>query len=266
MEIIKILLLSLVEGFTEFIPVSSTGHMLILNEYIGYDEVSADTFIIFIQLGAILAAVFVYWEKFVLLIPRPGRFKEIVYSESFPSYTHIILACLPVMVGGLLFYKQIKTVLFNPQSVSVALVAGGIAMILAERYAKGRVEKVEQITPMQALGVGLFQCFALIPGMSRSGSTIIGSLILGIKLRPAVDFSFIIAVPVMTAAVSYELYKSMGMLSTADIPAFLLGFGASFFFALVSIRWFLKILARVPLAAFGGYRILLGLAVLLLSS
>ena len=265
MDLFKILLLSLIEGLTEFIPVSSTGHMLILNNLFAEDEAVTDVFIIFIQLGAILAAVIVYWERFLMLLPRKTEdIQKVLYSPIFPSFTHIFLAIFPVMLGGLIFYHDIKTVLFNSYTVSITLVLGGVAMILAEKLCKEKIATIEQITPLTAFYIGLFQCFALIPGVSRSGSTIIGSLLLGVKLRPAVDFSFIIAAPVISAAVIYDLYKNYAILSIDDIPSFLTGFVASFIFAFLSIRWFLKILTKLKLTTFGIYRIILGVVVFLL--
>ncbi|MDT8445347.1 MAG: undecaprenyl-diphosphate phosphatase [bacterium] len=265
---IQAFLTALVEGLTEFVPVSSTGHMILFGDLIGFRGDKAETFTVFIQLGAILAAALIYQDRFLGLIPKAGQepfFKRLFWGQSRPTAVHFILAVLPILVAGLLLHQIIKEQLFSVQVVAYGLIVGGVLMILAEKWPKKFVaERVDQITPKQALIVGLGQCMAIWPGMSRSGSTMITSLMIGIRHQAAAEFSFIIAVPVMVAAVSYDLYKSWGFLEASDAGYFALGFVVAFGVAWGSIRWFLRVLGKVGLIPFGIYRILLGGLVLFL--
>lgn len=265
---IQALLTAVVEGLTEFVPVSSTGHMILFGDWIGFTGDKAETFTVFIQLGAILAAALIYKDRFLGLIPSAGPepfFRRLLWGQSRPTALHFILAVLPILVAGLLLHKIIKEQLFSVTVVAYGLILGGVLMVIVERVPKRFVaETVDQITLKQSLIVGLGQCMAIWPGMSRSGSTMITSLLIGIKHKAAADFSFIVAVPVMVAAVSYDLYKSWGFLEASDAGYFALGFVVAFLVAWGSIRWFLGVLGQVGLIPFGLYRIALGLFVLYL--
>ncbi len=251
------LALALIEGLTEFIPVSSTGHMILLGEGIGFTGDRAHSYEVFIQLGAILAALVYYQERFLGLLPQgPGGWKNLLLGPTRPQGLHILLAILPVLLGGFLLHGVIKTRLFSADTVAWGLmIGGGLLDRLPLLFAAG---SLEQVSLRQAGWIGLGQCLALWPGMSRSGSTMIASMLAGVERRPAADFSFIIAVPVMAAAVSYDLYKSWHFLTLNDAPLFCLGFVAAFVVAYGSIRWFLSVLHRWGLAPFGLYRIALG--------
>jgi undecaprenyl-diphosphatase len=267
---VKAVLLAVLEGLTEFIPVSSTGHMIIFGHWINFTGEKADTFEIFIQLGAILAVVVIYSDKFLGLIPekKDGKswLKTIFQGDSNPTLSHITVATIPVLIIGFLLYKTIKTYLFGPITVAIGLIVGGVLMIIAEKLPLVQeTDSVEEISIRQALIVGLGQCLAMWPGMSRSGSTMITSLLVGIKHKPAADFSFIIAVPVMFAAVGYDLLKSWHFLALEDFSYFGVGFVLSFVVAWFSIKWFLRILTTFKLLPFGLYRVCIGALVLYLS-
>lgn len=260
-EYLFAVLLGLLEGLTEFIPVSSTGHLVLLQHYLGFTDDAADTFAIFIQLGAILAVVVLYKERFLGLF----KFSE-SESSGFRGWDGILklfVACLPAFVSGFLLHKYIKSMLFFPVPIALALLVGGVVMIFVERTGlKVKTEKVEDITLRQCFAIGCFQCLALWPGMSRSGSTIIGGLCVGLNRTLAAEFSFLVAVPVMCAAVGYDLLKSATALASSDIVTFAIGFIISFVTAVVAIKWFMKLLSRWTLAPFGVYRVLLAILVL----
>ncbi|MGK0288694.1 MAG: undecaprenyl-diphosphatase [bacterium] len=259
-EILSAVITAVIEGLTEFIPVSSTGHMILFGELINFNSKSADTFKIFIQLGAILAITLIYKEKFLALIPsKNASLKEVFVGKKTPNVLHFTLAVFPALLAGFFLYKTIKTQLFSPTVVAIGLIVGGVIMIIVDRAVKKfEVKTVEEITHKQAFIIGLGQCFALWPGMSRSGSTMVTSLLLGIKHKAAADFSFIIAVPVMVAAVGYDMLKSYKSLSSGDLVYFGIGFVVAFLVSWVSVKWFLKVLTQIKLAPFGIYRIIIG--------
>ncbi len=262
---LKAFAIALIEGLTEFIPVSSTGHMILLGDLIEFQGEVAHSYEIFIQLGAILAALWVYKEQYLNLLPKKGEslLHSLFFGSKGPTGLHIALGIVPILIGGFLFHKTIKSELFSSHTVALGLVVGGVLMILFDLLApKVTTEKVEEMTQVQAGIIGLGQCLALWPGMSRSGSCMIAGIFGGMKHKAAADFSFIIAIPVMTAAVGYDLLKSWKFLSLGDIPLFLLGFVTAFFVALLSIRWFLRVLGRLGLLPFGVYRLLVGGATL----
>jgi len=237
--------------------------MILFGDLIGFVGEKAESFTVFIQLGAILAAFLIYKERFFGLIPthtQGGFFKNLFWGQSRPTASHFIAACLPISLVGLVLYKIIKEQLFSVEVVAIGLIVGGVLMILIELLPNKRfsAEALEQISLKQAFLIGLGQCMAIWPGMSRSGSTMVTSLLVGVKHRAAADFSFIVAVPVMVAAVGYDLYKSWHLLETADAGYFALGFFTAFGVAWLSIRWFLTVLARLGLIPFGIYRILVG--------
>lgn len=263
-EFLKACSIAVVEGLTEFIPVSSTGHMILLGHFIEFVGPKAATFQIFIQSGAILAVVFIYHHRFRGLIPsrevQAPFVKQLLTGRQYPNGMQILLSILPIMVAGALFHRVIKQVLFHPLTVSAGLIIGGILMILVEcRPGNKPMRDLPDITFRQAFLIGLGQCFALWPGMSRSGSTMIAGLYLGIRHKSIADFSFIIAVPVMLAAVCFDILKSLHHLSLADVPVFSAGFLIAFLVAWGSIKWFLSVLTRLGLVPFGFYRIGIGL-------
>lgn len=255
--------LGLLEGLTEFIPVSSTGHMILLGDAIGFEGERAQAFQVFIQLGAILAVVWLYSARFLALLPWRQASGQSGGFSGWAGVLKLALGCLPAFVAGFLWHDFIKTNLFSSELVAYALIVGGLVMILVDRPGqKKQIESVEQLSFWTCLGIGIFQCFALWPGMSRSGSTIIGGLLLGCHRKVAAEYSFLVAVPVMCAAVAYDLYKSMGILSANDLQIFAIGFLVAFVTAIFAVKFFIAVLNRVTLAPFGYYRILLGVLVL----
>jgi undecaprenyl-diphosphatase len=256
--LLKGFLLGIVEGITEFIPVSSTGHLILAGDLLGFDDEKAKVFEVFIQLGAILSVLYLYREKVSGVIRElPGR-KE---ARSFA--VNIMVAFLPAAFLGLLAHKAIKAYLFNPVTVAGALIAGGVAILLIERMDhRSLVKNVDKITLKQAVGAGLAQCLALFPGVSRSGATILGGLVIGFDRRVAVEFSFFLAIPTMFAATGYDLVKSLHALSLSDVPLFLAGFVTAFFSALIVIKAFLGYVSKHDFSGFAYYRIVFGLLVL----
>ena len=260
---LKAILIAVVEGLTEFIPVSSTGHMILIGNFIKFTGEKAATFEIFIQAGAILAVVIIYRNTFSGLIPTKMTprhfFKSLFMGKSYPTGLHILLSITPIMIAGFLLYSIIKTHLFSPITVSFGLIIGGILMIVVEYLPiKQTITRLEDISYRQSFLIGLGQCLAIWPGMSRSGSTMITGLLLGIKHKPIADFSFIIAVPVMFAAVIFDVFKALELLEIGDLGYFGIGFFVAFFVAWASIKWFLNILTKVRLIPFGIYRTILG--------
>jgi len=259
--------LGIVEGVTEYIPVSSTGHLILFGTAIGFDAGGEGAFEVFIQLGAILAVLVLYTGRFTGLLDFSGGYqlREERGFTGLQGLTKLGLACLPAFVLGFLFHEFIKSHLFSPLPVAAALIFGGIVMVFIDRIVRAqRIETLEDISYARSFGIGLFQCFALWPGMSRSGSTIVGGMILGLDKKIAAEFSFLVAVPVMFAAVTYDMWKNFGLLSADDIMPFAVGFLVSFITAVVSIKFLMEILKRYSLAPIGYYRIVVGILVLLL--
>jgi undecaprenyl-diphosphatase len=256
----KAALLGLVEGVTEFIPVSSTGHLILVSHWLGETGEAAKTFDIFIQLGAILAIVWLYRTRLVHVV-RSARSDPA--SRRF--VLNLIIAFLPAAIVGFLAHDWIKARLFTPVVVATALVAGGLVILLIERLRpRERVADVADVRPPTALGIGLAQVLSLIPGTSRSGATIMGGYALGLSRRAATEFSFFLSIPVMFAATLYDLLKSRGALGAADLPAFTVGFVVAFVSAVIVVKAFLGYISRHSFRAFAWYRIALGVAILLL--
>lgn len=236
--------------------------MILVGNYLGFEGPRADTFTVFIQLGAILAVVYLYFKRFLSLLDFKERGSGMSGKKGIMA---IGVACAPVFLLGVLFRDPIKHYLFNPTSVAAALIVGGLLMIVLEtRRPPERVKTLEELTLGNALAVGVAQCLALWPGMSRSASTMLGGLLVGINRTVAAEFSFLVAVPVMCAAVTFDMLKSISYLTSGDIPLFALGFIVSFIVAIVAIKGFIGLLSRFTLRPFGVYRIIVGLLVLAL--
>lgn len=257
----KAALLGVLEGVTEFIPVSSTGHLILASHWLGRTDEAAKTFDIFIQLGAILAIVWLYRARLV---------HSVVAARTEPAsrrfLLNLLISFLPAAIVGFLAHDWIKARLFTPTVVALALVVGGLLILLIERLRPpGPVADVDEIRPATALRVGLAQVLSLIPGISRSGATIMGGYALGLSRLAATEFSFFLAIPIMFAATLFDLLKSLGALTLADVPVFAVGFGVSFLSAVVVVKAFVGyISSRHSFAAFAWYRIVLGAVLLVL--
>lgn len=251
------LIMGLVEGLTEFIPVSSTGHLVLTGHLLGFEGDVAKTFEVVIQLGSILAVVVFFWKRLWSLV-GVGKKKE---GPSL-NLLHIIIAGIPAGLAGVLFHSFIKEHFFSVQTVIFSLIAGGVLMIIAEKVPKKyTAHTLDEITYKQSFQIGLWQCLALCPGFSRSGSTISGGILSGVSHKASAEFTFILAVPMMIAASGLDLIKSWDTLSTSHIPLFATGFITAFVVALFAIVFFLKLLEKVKLTPFAIYRFVLAIAV-----
>ena len=250
--------LGLVEGLTEFLPVSSTGHLILLVDLLGFQAPPGTLFEIVIQLGAILAVIWVYRAKIVTVVVGLPRERG---AQRFTI--NILLAFLPAMAIGALAYDVIKGVLFSPWVVSVALITGGVAIILIERLQKcGRYRAPEDIPVLKAMAIGLFQCTAMVPGVSRSGATIMGALLVGVERRAAAEFSFLLAIPTMLAATVYDLYKNRDILTVDNLTVIAVDFSVVFVVAMVVVRGVLGFISRHGFVPFAVYRITIGVVML----
>jgi undecaprenyl-diphosphatase len=252
------LILGIIEGLTEFLPVSSTGHLILAGQLLGFNDEKGKVFEIAIQFAAILAVV---WEYRA----RLGHALVSVTSEpaSQRLAINLFVAFLPAAVLGFLFLKQIKTYLFNPMVVATALIVGGVLILWAERRKHVvRAETIDEMTWRDALKVGFAQALAMIPGTSRSGATIIGGLFFGLSRRTAAEFSFFLAIPTMFAATSYDVYKNWHLFSANDIGLFAVGGAASFISALLAVRGLIRFISRHDFTVFAWYRIVFGIVVL----
>ncbi len=259
-SMIEAALLGLVEALTEFLPVSSTGHLIIAAELLKFQGPPGKVFEVVIQTGAILAILVLYfrrfWDVLVGLPSDPGARRFVMA---------IALAFLPAAVIGVAAHKYIKFYLFNPTVVGISLILGGIAILVIERIRPvPTVNQIENFTPKLALGIGAVQCIAMIPGVSRSGATILGALLMGVTRRAAAEFSFFLAVPTLAGAAVYDLYKSRDDLSADGLGLIAIGFVAAFLASLWVIRWFVGFVSRHGFAPFAWYRIVAG-AVLLVA-
>jgi undecaprenyl-diphosphatase len=263
MLLVKAAVKGLVEGLTEFLPISSTGHLILAGALLGFDDDKAKVFDIAIQTGAIFAVILVYWQKIKdTLVTLPSS----KLSQRFAI--NVLIAFIPAVVLGLLFGKAIKANLFNPVVVASTFIVGGLIILWAEKRQENNpqlavIQDVDQMTHWDALKVGLVQCLAMIPGTSRSGATIIGGMFLGLSRKAATDFSFYLAIPTLIGAGVYSLYKERSLLSLADAPLFGVGLLVSFISAWLCIRWLLKFIATHSFVGFAYYRIAFGLIVLL---
>jgi undecaprenyl-diphosphatase len=252
------LILGIVEGLTEFLPISSTGHQIIVADLINFGGERAMAFNIIIQLGAILAVVWEFRRKIIDVVVGLPKQRQ---AQRFT--VNLLIAFLPAVVLGVLFADWIHEYLFNPITVATALVVGGIIMLWAERREHTvHAERVDDMTWVDALKVGCAQCLAMIPGTSRSGSTIIGGLLFGLSRKTATEFSFFLAMPTMVGAAVYSGYKYHHLFQPADFPVFAIGFITSFVFAMIAVRGLLKFIATHSYAVFAWYRIAFGLLIL----
>lgn len=256
-EYLIAVIIGVVEGITEYLPISSTGHMILVGNMMGFTGEKASVFEVFIQLGAILAVLILYREKFLNMI-RPERLNLRSITDKGLSMVHIMVAIVPVMIIGYILHKPIKEKLFSTETVIIGLVLGSIVMFCAEKFSRDHlVDDVEDISIKQAFLVGLFQILSLWPGFSRSGSTISGGLILGMTRKAAAEFSFIIAVPLMSVACLYDFLKIWKSLTIGDLKFFAIGFVVAFVVAYLSIIWLIRFLNKSTLASFAVYRIIL---------
>ena len=260
--LIKAAIMGVVEGLTEFLPISSTGHLILAGALLGFDDEKAKVFDIAIQTGAIFAVIMVYWQKIkstVVALPTQRQAQRLALN--------VLIAFLPAVLLGLLFGKAIKAHLFTPTVVASTFIIGGLIILWAERRqarnpAVARIQEADDMTAVDALKVGLAQCLAMVPGTSRSGATIIGGMLLGLSRKAATDFSFYLAIPTLIGAGAYSLYKERALLSLADLPVFTVGLVFSFLSAWLCVRWLLRFIATHSFVGFAWYRIVFGLVVL----
>lgn len=258
--LLKAAIMGVVEGLTEFLPISSTGHLILAGALLGFDDAKAKVFDIAIQTGAIFAVILVYWERIrttVAALPTQRQAQRFALN--------VLIGFLPAVVLGLLLGKAIKAHLFTPVVVASTFIVGGFIILWAERrqQAAVRIQSVDEMGPLDALKVGLVQCLAMVPGTSRSGATIIGGMLLGLSRKAATDYSFFLAIPTLIGAGVYSLYKERGLLSVADVPLFTVGLVFSFISAWLCVRWLLRYISSHSFVPFAYYRIVFGLVVLL---
>lgn len=250
------IIMGIVEGLTEFLPISSTGHLILAGYALDFTGPKAAAFEIIIQFGAILAVVLIYWSRFIGLIrPQAGR----AFGGLRGIYL-LFLTCLPASVLGLVAHSTIKQYLWGPKSVALALAVGAVLILILEfrpSKKKASCRSLDELTPKLALGIGLFQCLSLWPGFSRSASTIMGGMFLGASRTMAAEYSFIAAVPILAAASSYEFLKNMDLFSWSELPMLGIGFVVSFISAWVAVRTFIKLLQVFTLRPFAVYRLIL---------
>ena len=271
MLLIKAAVMGVVEGLTEFLPISSTGHLILAGALLGFDDDKAKVFDIAIQTGAMFAVVLVFWEKIsstVMALPSQRMARRFAVN--------VLIAFLPAVLLGLLFGKAIKEHLFIPTVVASTFILGGLVILWVERWGRSplhdghpddhvRIVNVESMSPLDALKVGLVQCLAMVPGTSRSGATIIGGMMLGLSRKAATEFSFYLAIPTLMGAGAYSLYKERALLSVADVPMFAVGLVFSFISAWLCVRWLLRYISTHNFVPFAWYRIAFGAVVLITS-
>ncbi len=258
MDFIRAIILGIVEGLTEFLPISSTGHLILVNHWISFSSDFTPVFDVVIQVGAILAVVVYFWRKLF-----PFGKSHVERHQAILTWKKTLIGVLPAILVGGLFGGMISRSLFNPLVVALALLIGGVVLIVVDRwYRRPRVDSIHKLTYKMAFGIGLIQCFAMIPGTSRSAATIIGAMLLGASRFVAVEFSFFLAVPTLIAASAYSLLKHHELFTGAQIELLAVGFVTSFIVALAVIAGFMNYISRKDLKVFGWYRIVLALIVL----
>ncbi len=262
---IKIIIMGIVEGLTEFLPISSTGHLILAGSLLNFTGEKVKVFEIVIQAGAMLA---VCWEYRVRIFSVMLNFRHDILARRF--VLNVLVAFLPAVILGLAFGKMIKAHLFKPVPVAMAFIVGALIIWVVERrnrrHLTSRVDSVDDMSTMDAIKVGLAQCFALIPGTSRSGATIIGAMAFGLSRRAATEFSFFLAIPTLFGATIYSLYKERALLSAADLPMFGLGGLAAFVSAFLCVRWLLRFISTHDFMIFVWYRLVFGVLVLVTAS
>lgn len=261
--LIKAAVMGVVEGLTEFLPISSTGHLILAGSLLGFTDDKSKVFDIAIQTGAIVAVILVYWQR--LRATAAGLGSE---ERSRRFVLNVAIGFLPAVVLGLLLGKAIKAHLFTPVVVASTFIIGGLIILWAEKRSQAsvRIAHVDDMQPLDALKVGLVQCLAMIPGTSRSGATIIGGMLLGLSRQAATDFSFFLAIPTLIGAGAYSLYKERALLSMSDLPMFSVGLLFSFLSAWLCVRWLLRYVATHNFVPFAWYRIAFGILVLVSAS
>ena len=257
--LLKAAIMGVVEGLTEFLPISSTGHLILAGSLLGFDDAKAKVFDIAIQTGAIFAVILVYWQKIratLVALPTDRQAQRFALN--------VLIGFLPAVVLGLLFGKAIKAHLFTPVVVASTFIVGGLIILWAERRPTTavRVQQVDDMTALDALKVGLVQCLAMVPGTSRSGATIIGGMVLGLSRKAATDYSFFLAIPTLIGAGIYSLYKERALRAATDLPLFAVGLLFSFLSAWLCVRWLLRYISTHNFVAFAYYRIAFGVVVL----
>ncbi len=258
-DLIKAIFLGIIEGLTEFLPVSSTAHLLISSYLIDFQSIKNNVFEIVIQIGAIFAICLIYRKKLFDVALNLNEKK----SQKFLS--NLILAFIPAALIGLALHGFIKEYLFSNLVIAIALIIGGIAMIIIDKKPrKSSIEEVDNIKPLKAFYIGLFQCLAMIPGVSRSGATIIGGLLLGLNRKTAAEFSFFLAIPTIAAATVFDLYKNFSQLTFSNAEIILAGLFSAFISAILVIKWFINFVSKNNFVIFGIYRILVGILILCL--
>jgi undecaprenyl-diphosphatase len=267
LTLIKAAVMGVVEGLTEFLPISSTGHLILAGSMLGFHDEKAKVFDIAIQTGAILAVIWVYWHKvWGTLVALPHQ------REARRFAAHVLIGFLPAAVLGLLLGKAIQAHLFTPQVVATTFILGGFVILWAEGRQRPRsahdhpddrvrIHHVENMSPLDALKVGLVQCLAMVPGTSRSGATIIGGMLLGLSRKAATEFSFYLAMPTLIGAGVYSLYKQRDILAWSDLPMFAVGLVFSFASAWLCVRWLLRYIATHSFVPFAWYRIAFGVLI-----
>jgi undecaprenyl-diphosphatase len=258
--LIKAAIMGIVEGLTEFLPISSTGHLILAGSLLNFTGEKAKVFEIAIQTGAIFAVMLVYWQKIretMVALPTQKKAQQFTLN--------VIIAFIPAVVLGLLFGKAIKANLFTPVVVASTFIIGGFIILWAEKRQQTavRVHSVDDMSALDAIKVGLVQCLALIPGTSRSGATIIGGMLLGLSRKAATDFSFFLAMPTLIGAGAYSLVKERHVLTSGDVPMFIVGLVFSFISAWLCVRWLLRYISTNNFVPFAWYRIVFGIIVLI---
>lgn len=256
--LLKALVLGIIEGLTEFLPISSTGHLIVAGDLLNYTNEQSKVFKIVIQLGAILAVCWEYRQRISEVVSGLGT-----DSVQQRFALHLMAGFLPAAILGVLFYSTIKTYLFNPITVASALIVGGLVILYVEkRVYHPRIETMDALTWRTALKIGFAQSLAMFPGVSRAGATIIGGVIFGLSRKAATEFSFFLAIPTMFAATIYDVYKSWGLLRLEDLPVFAVGFVAAFVAAMLTIKALLRFVSNHSFVPFAWYRIVFGVAIL----
>lgn len=259
-DLLTVILLGIIEGLTEFLPVSSTGHLILASELLGFTGEGSAAFKIAIQLGAILAVLVAYRARFWAV--GMGLLRAEPSAVAFTR--NILIGFLPAMLVGAVAYEGIRTLLQSPTTVAVALLVGGVAILVIERLVKVvKVESVEAMPVRTAIAIGVMQCIAMVPGVSRSGATIMGALLMGVERKTAAEFSFFLAVPTMMGATVYSLWKDRAILTFDDLNAIAIGLFVAFLVALLVVKAFVAIVGRFGFAPFAWYRIVIGAGALL---